>query len=275
MELTKNLTLGVYLPGKTALHCLDPRTKIAATAGLIGLLLFTNNYTAYAFFTAFIFGLIMAAKIPLGFALKGLRPMLPFLAMMWLFQIFLQKPPGSKTIFSWWIFKATDVGLHIGTLMSIRVLLLFLLTTVLTLTTSTVELTDGAEALLRPLQKVGVPAQELALTMVIALRFVPTLAEEAEKIVKAQTARGVSFDRGNFLQRTVKLFPVLLPLFLNAFKRADELITAMESRCYTGGTGRTKMKVLHMGKNDYYAWGVLLAFAAMQVILILKVTPPY
>jgi energy-coupling factor transport system permease protein len=275
LELTRNLTLGVYLPGKTALHCLDPRTKIAGASGLILLLILTNNYAAYASFAAFTLGLILMAKIPLGFALKGLRPMLPILAIMWVFQLLFQKPPGSKVIFSYWIFSATDAGLHIGTLMSIRVLLLFLVTTILTLTTSTVELTDGAEALLRPLQKIGVPAQELALTMVIALRFVPTLAEEAEKIIKAQTARGVDFRRGNFIRRTFKLFPVLLPLFINAFKRADELITAMESRCYTGGAGRTKMKVLQMGKSDYLAWGVFAAFTVVQVFLMLKIGRPY
>ncbi|NLA12525.1 MAG: energy-coupling factor transporter transmembrane protein EcfT [Firmicutes bacterium] len=275
MELTKNLTLGIYFPGDTTLHCLDPRTKIAGTTGLITLLLFTNNYTAYTFFAAFALALILAAKIPLGFALRGLRPMLPFLAMMWLFQIFFQKPPGSEIIFSWWKLTATDGGLHMGTLMSIRVLLLFLLTTILTLTTSTVELTDGTEALLRPLQRLKVPAQELALTMVIALRFVPTLAEEAEKIIKAQTARGVDFGRGNFIQKIAQLFPVLLPLFINAFRRADEMITAMESRCYTGGTGRTKMKVLRMSKNDYYSWAVLLLFALMQIILIVKIAPPF
>lgn len=275
MELTRNLTLGIYLPGDTAVHCLDPRTKLVGATGLIALLLFTYNYAAYAFFAAFALGLILTARIPVRFALKGLRPMLPFLAMMWLFQIFFQKPEGSKEIFSFWILKATDAGLHIGTLMSIRVLLLFLVTTILTLTTSTVELTDGAEALLRPLQKIGVPAQELALTMVIALRFVPTLAEEAEKIIKAQMARGVAFDRGNFIRRTVKLFPVLLPLFISAFRRADELITAMESRCYTGGAGRTKMKVLRMGKNDFFAWGVFFIFAAIQVALILTLACPY
>ncbi len=275
MELTRNLTLGIYLPGDTALHCLDPRTKLLGAAGLISLLLFTYNYTAYAFFAAFALALILTAKIPVPFALKGLRPMLPFLAMMWLFQIFFQKPAGAKEIFSFWILSATDAGLHIGTLMSIRVLLLFLVTTILTLTTSTVELTDGAEALLRPLQKIGVPAQELALTMVIALRFVPTLAEEAEKIIKAQMARGVAFDRGNFIRRTVKLFPVLLPLFINAFRRADELITAMESRCYTGGAGRTKMKVLHMSKSDYFAWCIFILFAAIQIALILVIARPY
>lgn len=275
MELTKNLTLGIYFPGNTTLHCLDPRTKIVATTGLISLLLFTNNYTAYAFFAAFALGLILIAKIPVGFALRGLRPMIPFLAMMWLFQIFFQKPPGAAVVFSWWRLSVTDAGLHIGTLMSIRVLLLYLVTTILTLTTSTVELTDGTEALLRPFQKIGIPAQELALTMVIALRFVPTLAEEAEKIIKAQMARGVDFGRGNFIQKIIKLFPVLLPLFINAFRRADELITAMESRCYTGGTGRTKMKVLYLTKNDFYSWGILLAFAAMQVALIITLSAPY
>ena len=275
MELTKNLTLGIYFPGNTKLHCLDPRTKIAGATFLIGLLLFTNNYTAYAFFAVFTLGLILMAKIPLGFALRGLQPMAPILAMMWLFQIFFQKPDGSEVVFSWWVLEATDAGIHLGTLMSIRVLLLFLLTTILTLTTSTVELTDGAEALLRPLQRIGVPAQELALTMVIALRFVPTLAEEAEKIIKAQTARGVDFGRGNFIQKARNLFPVLLPLFINAFRRADDLITAMESRCYTGGTGRTKMKVLKLSKIDYYSWAVLLLFAAMHVTLIVKILPPY
>ncbi|HPU01635.1 MAG TPA: energy-coupling factor transporter transmembrane protein EcfT [Bacillota bacterium] len=275
MELTRNLTLGIYLPGKTALHCLDPRTKIAGASGLILLLILTNNYAAYASFAAFTIALILAAKIPLRFALKGLRPMLPFLAIMWVFQLLFQKPPGAAVIFSWGIINITDAGLHIGTLMSIRVLLLFLVTTILTLTTSTVELTDGAEALLRPLQKIGLPAQELALTMVITLRFVPTLAEEAEKIIKAQTARGVDFGRGNFIRRTFQLFPVLLPLFINAFKRADELITAMESRCYTGGAGRTKMKVLRMGRSDYLAWVVFAVFAAIQVVLMIKVGRPY
>jgi len=273
--LTRNLTLGIYLPGKTALHCLDPRTKIAGASGLILLLILTNNYAAYASFAAFTIALILAAKIPLRFALKGLRPMLPFLAIMWVFQLLFQKPPGAAVIFSWGIINITDAGLHIGTLMSIRVLLLFLVTTILTLTTSTVELTDGAEALLRPLQKIGLPAQELALTMVITLRFVPTLAEEAEKIIKAQTARGVDFGRGNFIRRTFQLFPVLLPLFINAFKRADELITAMESRCYTGGAGRTKMKVLRMGRSDYLAWVVFAVFAAIQVVLMIKVGRPY
>jgi len=275
LELTRNLTLGIYLPGKTALHCLDPRTKIAGASGLILLLILTNNYAAYASFAAFTIALILAAKIPLRFALKGLRPMLPLLEIMWVGQLLFQKPPGAAVIFSWGIINITDAGLHIGTLMSIRVLLLFLVTTILTLTTSTVELTDGAEALLRPLQKIGLPAQELALTMVITLRFVPTLAEEAEKIIKAQTARGVDFGRGNFIRRTFQLFPVLLPLFINAFKRADELITAMESRCYTGGAGRTKMKVLRMGRSDYLAWVVFAVFAAIQVVLMIKVGRPY
>ena len=275
MELTRNLTLGVYLPGKTALHCLDPRTKIAGASGLILLLILTNNYAAYASFAAFTLGLILMAKIPLGFALKGLRPMLPILAIMWVFQLLFQKPPGSKVIFSYWIFSATDAGA------AYRHIDVHPRTAPLPGNDHTYidHLHGGADRRCRsPAEaaaKIGVPAQELALTMVIALRFVPTLAEEAEKIIKAQTARGVDFRRGNFIRRTFKLFPVLLPLFINAFKRADELITAMESRCYTGGAGRTKMKVLQMGKSDYLAWGVFAAFTVVQVFLMLKIGRPY
>lgn len=275
MELTRNITLGVYLPGDTTIHRLDPRTKISAAMVLLALLFFIKTYTAFAFFAAFMAALVLFTRIPVKYALSGLKPMLPVLLIMWLFQLFLQKPTGSEIIFSLWIFKASDAGLRLGTLMSIRVVLLYLVVTVLTMTTSLVELTDGAEALLKPFRKIGVPSQELAMTGVIALRFVPTLAEELEKIIKAQMARGVAFDRGNFIQRTAKIFPVLLPLFINAFKRGEELITAMEARNYAGGSGRTKMKMLKMCRCDAGAFIVLSIFAAGMVALILMVGPPY
>ncbi len=275
MELTRNITLGVYLPGNTTIHRLDPRTKITAAMVLLVLLLFIKTYTAFAFFAAALAALVLFTRIPVKYALSGLKPMLPVLLIMWLFQLFLQKPPGSEIIFSLWIFRVSDTGLRLGTLMSIRVVLLYLVITILTMTTSMVELTDGAEALLKPFRKIGVPSQELAMTGVIALRFVPTLAEELEKIIKAQMARGVAFDRGNFIQRTAKIFPVLLPLFVNAFKRGEELITAMEARNYAGGTGRTKMKVLKMCRCDAGAFIVLFIFTAAMVALILMVGPPY
>ncbi len=275
MELTRNITLGIYLPGKTIIHRLDPRTKISAAAVLLMILFFVKTYTAFGFFAAFTLALVLTTRIPLKFTLSGLKPMLPVLVIMWLFQLFLQKPPDSTVIFSVWFLEVTDAGFRLGTLMSIRVILLFLVTTALTLTTSMVELTDGMEALLKPFRKIGVPSQELAMTAVIALRFVPTLAEELEKIIKAQMARGVAFDQGNFIQKTAKVFPVLLPLFVNAFKRGEELIIAMEARSYTGGTGRTKMRVLRMSKCDLSALIVLLIFAAAMVALILMVGPPY
>ena len=273
MELTKNITLGVYLPGKTLIHRLDPRTKIIAAALLITLLLFIRSYEAYGIFLLFTAMVILSAGIPVSFALCGLKPMLPVLALMWVFQLFLYSTPGAEVLFSWWIFTATDTGLHMGNLITLRVLFLFIVTTILTLTTSIVSLTDGLENLLKPLRKIGLPSQELVMTMVIALRFVLILAEELDKIVKAQMARGVAFDRGNFLQKTRKLFPVFLPLFINAFKRAEELIVAMEARSYTGGKGRTKMKTLHMGRVDLAAGFIMLLFSALIIYIIISIKP--
>lgn len=275
MDLSKNITLGVYVPGQTALYRLDPRTKIVAATLFLGLLFFFKTYCAYGFFTFCLAVLFLTTGIPLRYVLNGLKPMLPLLAIMWLLQLFLQKPPGSNVIFSFWFLEATDAGLRTGALMTIRVLLLYLITSLLTLTTTMVDLTDGMEALLKPLRRIGVPAQELALTAVITLRFVPTLAEELEIIMKAQMARGVAFDRGNFIQRTAKVFPVLLPLFINAFKRAEELIVAMEARSYTGGAGRTKMRTLRPGKPDLAAGAVVLGITMITVAIIIAVRPPY
>ena len=267
MELTRNITLGVYLPGNTVIHRLDPRTKIAAAALLLGILFFAQTYSAFGFFAICLTSLLLAARLPLIFTLSGMKPMLPLLLIMWLFQLFLQKPPDAGVIFSIWSLEITDAGFHLGTLISIRVVLLYLVVTVLTLTSSMVELTDGMEALLKPFRKIGLPSQELAMIAVIALRFVPTLVEELEKIIKAQMARGVAFDRGNFLQRTAKVFPVLLPLFISAFKRGEDLIIAMEARNYTGGNGRTKMRVLKMGRPDAGALIVLTLFTAAMAAL--------
>jgi energy-coupling factor transport system permease protein len=275
MELTKDITLGIYIPAQTPIHSLDPRTKLILTLVLITLLFFIKTYTGYVLYALFTIFLIMIAKVPVGYALRGLRPMLPVLFILWFFQVFFLRIPGYQVIFQVWILKATDIGLRTGNLMTIRVVFLYLVTTLLTMATSMVELTDGMEALLKPFRKIGVPSHELAMTMVIALRFVPTLAEEMEKIIKAQMARGVDFDRGNFIQRTIKRFPIFLPLFLNAFKRAEDLIIAMEARNYTGGTGRTKMRVLKMGKEDALAFGVTAIFSIALFMLLRAVKPPF
>ncbi len=273
MELTRNITLGVYLPGETAIHRLDPRTKIIAATMLITLLLFIKSYEAYGFFLIFTAGIIVFAGIPLSYALCGLKPMLPVLLLMWIFQFFLYSTPDANILFSWWIFTATDAGLHMGNIITLRVLFLFTVTTILTLTTSIVNLTDGLESLLKPLRKIGLPSQELVMTMIIALRFVLILAEELDKIIKAQMARGVAFDRGSFIQKTRKLFPVFLPLFINAFKRAEELIVAMEARSYSGGKGRTKMKTLHMGRVDLGAGLIMLLFTILMIYIIISAAP--
>ncbi len=274
MELTKNITLGVYLPGKSFIHRLDPRTKIIASGIIIILLLIIRSYPAYGAVFLFVAAAVMIAGIPVGYAFSGFKPMLPVLIFMWIFQLFLYSSADAETLFSWWIFSATDAGFHMGTLVTLRVLFLFGVTTILTLTTSMVSLTDGLESLLSPLKAIGLPTQELVMTMVIALRFVLILAEELDKIVKAQMARGVAFDRGNFIQKTKKIFPVFLPLFIGAFKRAEELIIAMEARSYTGGRNRTKMKTLHMGRVDLKAGLIMIAFTALIIYLILTTVPP-
>lgn len=273
MELTKNITLGVYLPGKSFIHSLDPRTKIVAAAIIITLLLFSRSYPAFALSALFIAALIILSGIPAGYAMRGLKPMLPVLVIMWVFQLFLFKDPEAVVYFQWWIFEATEAGLQMGNLIILRVLFLFTVTTFLTLTTSVVSLTDGLESLLKPLRSIGLPSQELVMTLVIALRFVLILAEELEKIIKAQMARGVAFDRGNFVQKTRKIFPVFLPLFIGAFKRAEELIVAMDARSYTGGKGRTKMKTLHMGRVDLGAAAVMIIYSGLLIYIITATKP--
>ncbi len=273
MELTKNITLGVYLPGETRVHRLDPRTKIIGAFILIVLLLLARSYAAYGVVTLFIAFLVFISGIPPGYALRGLKPMLPVLLLMWIFQLFLHQSPDTAVLFRWWIFEATEAGLHMGNLIILRVLFLFTVTTLLTLTTSVVSLTDGLENLLKPLRSLGLPSHELVMTLVIALRFVLILAEELEKIMKAQMARGVAFDRGNFIQKTRKIFPVFLPLFIGAFKRAEELIVAMDARSYTGGKGRTKMKTLHMGRVDLAAALIMLFFTGLMIYVIVTYEP--
>ncbi len=273
MELTKNITLGVYLPGNSFIHRLDPRTKIIASGVIIVLLLLVRSYPAYVAFLLFLGASVIIAGIPAGYAFSGFKPMIPVLIIMWIFQLFLYSNPDAEAIFSWWIFTATDAGFHMGALVTLRVIFLFAVTTLLTLTTSMVSLTDGLESLLSPFKAIGLPTQELVMTMVIALRFVLILAEELDKIVKAQMARGVAFDRGNFIQKTRKIFPVFLPLFISAFKRAEELIVAMEARSYTGGKHRTKMKTLHMSRVDLAAGLIMLLYATLIIYLIITVRP--
>lgn len=260
MDLMKNITIGQYLPGDSLLHRLDPRLKLLAALSLIGLLFFIKSFWGYLIFSLWAGGLILLSRIPARFVLGGLKPMLPFLLFMWFFQILFYRGEPLEFFLQLGPLQASWQGLYFGALMLIRVLFLFLITSLLTLTTSLMYLTGGLESLLRPLQRLGFPAQEVTLVMVISLRFVPTLAEELERIMKAQLSRGVEFGEGNFLVRTRKLLPVFLPLFLNAFRRGEDLVVAMDARCYRGGRGRGRLRVLSFSPLDWKALFLFLLF---------------
>ena len=254
-----DITLGQYFPGNSLLHRLDPRTKIILLfIFIVGIFIF-DTPLSYVALSAGTLLLIYVSRGPFGMMLKSLKPLLWIL--IFTFGIHLVSTPG-ETIFRFWVFDITAEGFWQGFFVSLRLVLLILMSSLLTFTTSPLELTDALEMLLSPLKRIGVPAHELAMMMTIALRFVPTLIEETDKIMKAQQARGSDFSSGSILRRIKSLIPVLVPLFISAFRRADELAMAMEARCYRGGIGRTRMKVLHIALLDYIAAGVVVVVAA-------------
>ncbi len=261
--MLKDITLGQYFPGTSVIHRLDPRTKILLVLGYIVLTFLINNFIGYLLLAAFTIGCIYWSKVPPKFVLKGLKPILVFVVITGLFNLFLTR---GDVVFSWWIFSITQQGIYFAVFMVLRLVFLMVGTSMLTLTTSPIALTDGMERLLRPLQKIGVPAHELAMMMSIAMRFIPILMEETDKIMKAQAARGADFENGNIFRRAKAMVPILIPLFISAFRRADELATAMECRCYRGGENRTRMKELAYGKKDL---GAGLAFLALLALVIL------
>ncbi|MDO5715439.1 MAG: energy-coupling factor transporter transmembrane component T [Tissierellia bacterium] len=246
--MLKDITLGQYFPGESPAHRFDPRLKILTMVIFIVSLFFIRTYPPYLFVALYILTVVYTAKLPLKMVLKGLRPLRWIILIT--FVINLLFIPGD-TLFQWKFITVTKEGLNMAGMMAIRLIFLVLGTSLLTYTTSPIELTDGIEELLSPLRRVGVPAHEIAMMMTIALRFIPTLIEETDKIMKAQMARGADFESGNILNRAKNLVPLLVPLFINSFRRADELATAMEARCYRGGEGRTKMKILTLTHMDY------------------------
>lgn len=234
--------VGRYVPSDSIIHKLDPRTKLLLLMIFIGIVFIANNTLTYAFLTAYIFCLMLLTNISLPFILKGLKPVYFLVVFTLVLHLFMTK--GGSVIFTIGSFEFYENGLKQGLLISLRFLLLVLMTTMVTLTTTPIQMTDGLESLLKPFSKLGLPVHELALMLSIALRFIPTLLEETDKIIKAQTARGVEFSTGSLAQRLKSLIPVLIPLFVNSFKRAEELAIAMESRGYKGGEGRTKYRKL-------------------------------
>ncbi len=262
-----DITIGQFFPGTSLLHRMDPRAKLLLLIVLMAAIFIFDTPGSYAALTGLALALAALSGVPASMYWRSLRPLWWILAFTFL--IHLCATPG-EVFFHIWIFDMTKEGLARGFFLCLRLALLILFSSLLTFTTSPLSLTDGMERLLRPLKVVGVPAHELAMMMTIALRFVPTLIEETDTIMKAQQSRGADFSTGNALKRVRHLIPILVPLFISSFRRADELATAMEARCYRGGEGRTRMKELHVGGVDYAAAGatalLIAAMGAMKAV---------
>lgn len=251
--MLKDITLGQYYPTNSRIHKLDPRVKIMFTFVFMITIFMINKFYPFLLVVAFLTLLSKTSKIPGKYLIKGVKPLWPLLLITFLINALLTQ---GEVIFSFAFLKVTTEGLRIGAFMIIRLTLLIVGTSLLTLTTAPIELTDGIEKLLNPFKKIGLPAHEIAMMMTIALRFIPTLLEETDKIMKAQMARGADFESKNLVERAKSLVPLLVPLFISAFRRADELAMAMEARCYRGGEGRTRMNEISMSKSDYSAFTI-------------------
>ena len=255
------ITIGQYYPTGSIIHSLDPRIKLAGVIMYITALLFVNHFAGYLIAAGFIAAIITLSKIPPMLIFRGLRAVM--FMLIFAASINLLLTPGENIIFRLGFLRLTTEGIILAAQMAARLTLLIIGTSILTLTSSPIQLTDGIESGLRPLKKIKVPAHDIAMLMTIALRFIPTLADELDKIMKAQKARGADFDTGGLMKRAKSLIPILVPLFVSAFKRADELATAMEARCYRGDVNRTKMKIMKTTPTDWMAAGVMVIFSAI------------
>lgn len=264
-SLIRDITLGQYYPSDSIIHRLDPRTKILATFIYICSLFINRDFIGYIATFVFIVTVIHISKVPLSFILKGLKAIVVIIILTISINVFLT--PGETILVDIWIIKVTLEGVILATLMGVRLILLIVGSSLLTLTTSPISLTDGIEALLKPLEKIRVPAHEIAMMMTIALRFIPILLEETDKIMKAQMARGAEFEEGSIIKRAKSLIPLLVPLFISSFRRAEDLALAMEARCYKGGEGRTKMHQLKYTYRDYITFLISIAYVGMLIMI--------
>lgn len=268
--MLRDITLGQYYPADSVIHKLDPRVKLFATMIYIISLFCFKGIAALLVASVFLIAVIRVSKVPFHFMVKGLKTIMVLMIITALFNLFLT--PGEPLV-TFWIFKITAEGIKSAALMTIRLVYLILGTSIMTLTTTPNQLTDGLEKALMPLSKIGIPVHAIAMMMSIALRFIPILIEETDKIMKAQMARGADFENGNLIQKVKNMIPLLVPLFVSAFRRADDLAMAMEARCYNGGEGRTKMKPLRYGKQDHVAYVIVLAY--FVVILVCRTFLPF
>lgn len=260
--MLKDITLGQYIPGDSPVHKADPRVKIALSLIFIVIIFFVKSYWGYLAVFLYIALITILSKIKLSYLVKSLRPLLFIIILTFVINIFFTT--GTHVILKWKFLVITWEGISQAAVMALRLILLIFGTSILTFTTSPILITDGIEHLLNPLKVFHFPAHEIAMMMTIALRFIPTLLEETDKIMKAQIARGADFESGNLMQRARSLVPLMVPLFISSFRRADELAMAMESRCYKGGEGRTRMRVLKVEKRDYI--GIILTAVMVAFI---------
>ena len=263
--MLKDITLGQYFPGNSVVHRLDPRTKLIMLVVYIIALFCAVSWVSYAVVLAFLAMTIMISTIPLKSLFRGMKPLILILVFTGVLNLFFTD--GETVLISFWRITITLEGVVRAILMVARILMLISGTFLLTYTTSPISLTDGLESLLGPLKVLRLPVHELSMMMCIALRFIPTLIEETDKIMSAQKARGADFETGSLLERVKALVPILVPLFISAFRRADELATAMECRCYQGGEGRTKMKLLRFSYFDFVALGIGIALIVIVSVV--------
>ena len=264
--MLKDITLGQFFPGESFIHRLDPRTKLIMVVVYIVALFMASNWLGYGIVIAFLAVCIKISTIPLKSITRGLKPVMMIVAFTGILNLFFT--PGDYYVFELGFLHVSNVGLRNAVFMVLRIMLLIMGTFLMTYTTSPISLTDGLERLLGGLKKLHVPVHELAMMMSIALRFIPTLIEETDKIMCAQRARGADFDSGNLIQKAKAMIPILVPLFISAFRRADELATAMECRCYHGGEGRTKLHVLKYEGRDYVA--LVLGALVLAAVIVLR-----
>lgn len=263
--MIRDITIGQYYPAQSPVHRLDPRVKIICTLIFLVSLFVQNSLLGYAVATIFLMIVIKASQVPLKFMLKGLKAIVILLLFTVVMNLFLTK--GGETLVHFWIFTITEQGLRVSVFMAIRLIYLIVGSSLMTLTTTPNSLTDGIESVLKLLNKINVPVHEIAMMMSIALRFIPILLEETDKIMKAQIARGADLESGNIIQKTKAMVPILVPLFVSAFRRANDLAMAMEARCYCGGEGRTKMKPLVYEKRDYLAYTFSVFYLVVVIIV--------
>lgn len=259
------IIIGQYVPAESVIHRLDPRAKLLSVIIFVVIIFLANQWISYGLLGLFILTAVLLSRVPVTFIYRGMKPIFFIVIITFILHLFLTK--DGDVVLEWGFFSIYEGGLVQGAYISLRLLYLIIFTSLLTLTTTPIEITDGLESLMHPLKRFGLPVHEFALMMSISLRFIPTLLEETEKIMKAQSARGVEFTSGPLRQRLKAIIPLLIPLFVSSFKRAEDLAFAMEARGYRGGEGRTKYRLLRWGKSDNVLLALIVLISAILIWL--------